>query len=188
MQQRILRILADHIAGGPSAGLHHLEQAKTGSREILRGAAHWFRRAAEQGNAYARALLGGRGVPQDDAEAVRRFRLAAEQGDANSQFNLGVMYAEGHGVPRDDAEAVRWYRLAADQGLANAQYILGAMYATGRGVPQDYAEALEWYRLAADQGHATAQTRLGSALPDARLRPLLRDGALTRRGKHLGLR
>ena len=34
----------------------------------------------------------GRGVPQDDAEAVRWYRLAAEQGNADAQFNLGVVY------------------------------------------------------------------------------------------------
>ena len=42
-------------------------------------AAIWYRRAAEQGNTYAQTFLGhmyanGRGVPQDDAEAVRRYR------------------------------------------------------------------------------------------------------------------
>ena len=43
-------------------------------------------------------------------------RARAEEGVAEAQFNLGVMYAEGRGVPQDDAEAARWYRLAAEQG------------------------------------------------------------------------
>ena len=59
---------------------------------------------------------------EDDAEAVRWYRLAAEQGHASAQFNLGLMYARGLGVSEDDAEAVRWYRLAAEQGHASAQY------------------------------------------------------------------
>ena len=63
----------------------------------------------------------GRGVPQDDAEAVKWYRLAAEQGNAAAQYNLGVMYDKGEGVPQDDAEAVKWYRLAAEQGAAAAQ-------------------------------------------------------------------
>ncbi len=67
----------------------------------------------------------GQGVPEDDAEAVRWYRLAADQGNATAQFNLGVMYDTGRGVPQDDAEAVRWYRLAADQGDADAQFNLG---------------------------------------------------------------
>ncbi len=56
----------------------------------------------------------GRGVPQDDAEAVRWYRLAAEQGLALAQYSLGVRYASGQGVPQDHAEAVRWFRLALE--------------------------------------------------------------------------
>ena len=57
----------------------------------------------------------GEGVAEDDAEAARWLRLAADQGHAGAQYNLGVMYASGRGVPEDDAEAVRWLRLAADR-------------------------------------------------------------------------
>jgi hypothetical protein len=93
----------------------------------------------------------GRGVPQDDAEAVRWYRLAADQGHATAQANLGVMYADGQGVPQDYVEAVRWYRLAADQGHARAQGNLGVMYGTGEGVPQDYVQAHMWFNLAASR-------------------------------------
>ena len=55
---------------------------------------------------------------QDYTTALRLWRLAAEQGDADSQSNLGRMYANGLGVPKDDKLAVKWYRLAADQGNA----------------------------------------------------------------------
>ena len=80
-----------------------------------------LRLAAEQGDAEAQASLAamyiqGRGLPQDDAEAVRWYRLAADQGEAQARQNLETMYHEGHGVPQDNAEAVRWFRLAADQG------------------------------------------------------------------------
>ena len=85
-----------------------------------------FQNYAEQGNALAQFNLGlmyanGEGVPEDDAEAVRWYRLGAEQGNARAQSNLGVMYASGKGVPKDDAEAVRWVRLAAEQGYATAR-------------------------------------------------------------------
>ena len=77
-------------------------------------------------------------MPQDDAEAVRWYRLAAEQGEAIAQNNLGLMYSNGWGVPQDYAEAIRWYRLLAEQGKAGAQNNLGVMYdSNGRGVPQD---------------------------------------------------
>ena len=100
-------------------------------------------------------------MPQDAAEAVRWYRLAAEQGLASAQHNLGFMYANGTGVPQDDAEAARWVRLAAEQGLAVAQFNLGSWYGTGAGVAQDDAEAARWYRLAAEQGDAVAQGGLG---------------------------
>ena len=63
----------------------------------------------------------GRGVAKDDAEAVRWYRKAAAQADANAQYNLGVMYSEGIGVAKDKAIAVSWYRKAAAQGFADAK-------------------------------------------------------------------
>jgi len=92
---------------------------------------------------------------------VKWYRKAAEQGDAQSQHNLGVMYAIGQGVPEDDAEAVKWFRKAAEQGCAEAQHKLGVMYANGKGVPEDDAEAVKWYRKAAEQGFDKAQVNLG---------------------------
>ena len=112
------------------------------------------RSCAERGNANARFQLGsmyadGRGVPEDDEEALRWYRLAAEQGDANAQFQLGSMYAHGDDVPEDGAEAVRWYRLAAEQGDVSAQLRLGLMYSTAQGVPEDMVLAYMWYNIAA---------------------------------------
>ena len=70
----------------------------------------WYRKAAEQGDAFAQHNLGfmyenGRGVAQDYAEAMRWYRKAAGQGDADAQFNLGVMYQEGRGVKQDYVQA-----------------------------------------------------------------------------------
>jgi uncharacterized protein len=85
----------------------------------------------------------------------------AQQGDASSQYKLGVMYAFGQGVPQDYKEAAKWYRLAAERGDASAQTNLGIMYSFGLGVSQDYKEAVKWYRLAAEQVVAIAQYDLG---------------------------
>ena len=79
----------------------------------------------------------------------------AEQGDADAQFNLGLMYQKGHGVPQDHKEAVKWYRLAAEQGFIFAQEILGIIYSIGMGgVSQDLKEAVKWLRLQAEQGNS----------------------------------
>ena len=55
------------------------------------------------------------------ATALREFRPLGEQGDAFSQFNLGVMYDNGLGVTENNKEAVKWYKLSAEQGKASAQ-------------------------------------------------------------------
>jgi hypothetical protein len=57
----------------------------------------------------------GDGVPQNDAEAVRFFRLAADQGHAEAQNNLGVRYDSGRGVPQDFVQAHTWYNLEASR-------------------------------------------------------------------------
>ncbi len=96
-----------------------------------------------------------------EAQDIGPLQTAAEQGDANAQFNLGLRYDDGDGVPENDREAVRWYRMAADQGHAAAQFTLGTMYSGGRDVPENDQEAVKWYRMAADQGHVDAQFDLG---------------------------
>ena len=98
----------------------------------------------------------GQGVQKDFKKAIEWYQLAATQGDAHAQHNLGVMYAKGEGVPRDFKEAVRWYRLAAEQGEARDQGNLGLMYAKGKGVLQDYVLAHMWFNLAAAQGEKVA--------------------------------
>jgi TPR repeat protein len=103
----------------------------------------------------------GEGVLEDSREAVRWYRMAAEQGLARAQYALGWMYGKGKGVQTDSAEAVRWCRMAAEQGYAAAQFNLGELCALGDGVPKDSAEAVRWYRMAAEQGLAIAQFNLG---------------------------
>ena len=105
-------------------------------------------------------------LAESDLEAshLAEDRQAAEQGDADAQFRLGIRYStfgDADSVAKDEAEATRWYRLAAEQGHAPAQTILGLRYDYGQGVPKDEAEATRWYRLAAEQGHAGAQYNLG---------------------------
>jgi TPR repeat protein len=106
----------------------------------------------------------GTGVDQDYTEAARLFRLAADQGHANSLMKLALCYIRGTGVDQNHPEAVRLYRLAADQGYASAQTFLATSYATGMGVDQDYAEAVRVYRLAVNQGYAPAQYMLGMCI------------------------
>jgi TPR repeat protein len=91
------------------------------------------------------------------ALAVEHFRRAANMGNANSQYNLGVIFGAGVGVRQNDAEAIVWFRKAAEQGVANAQHNLGVLYFNGRGVKQDVVQAESWFRKAAEQGHEQAR-------------------------------
>jgi hypothetical protein len=110
----------------------------------------------KQGVRYAK----GDGVTQDYAEAVKWFRLAAEQGNARAQSFLGLMHAKGDGVTQDYAEAVKWFKLAASRGDADAQANLGVSYDTGKGIGQNFFEAVKWFKLAAEQRHGYGQYSL----------------------------
>ena len=115
-------------------------------------------------------------APQVDAEEARKQELIAryaqqvateedhrraEQGDADAQALLAVVYYNGRGVQVDYEEAVHWARLAADQGNSLGKNMLAAAYSNGRGVEQDYYEALRWARPAAEANHPRSQIILG---------------------------
>ena len=73
---------------------------------------------AEAGDAEAHVNLGfryanGLGVPEDEAEAVRWWQMAADQGHADAQYLLGGRYFSGEGVPQDYVQAHMWYNLVA---------------------------------------------------------------------------
>ena len=96
-----------------------------------------------------------------ETQDIEEIRKAVEQGHAEAQYRLGLMYSFGQGAPQDSREAAKLIRKAAEQGHAKAQFILGFMYSTGEGVPQDYEEAVKWIRKVAEQGYALAQFSLG---------------------------
>jgi len=60
-------------------------------------------------------------VEKDLAQAAKWFGLAAEQGDADAQGSLGLLYAEEQGVERNLAEAEKWLSKAAAQGNETAR-------------------------------------------------------------------
>jgi uncharacterized protein len=90
-------------------------------------------------------------------EDLEKLKTAAEQGNADAQWKLGLMCHGGDGVSQDFAEAVYWYRKAAEQGYAEAQWLLGYMYDEGEGVTPNLAEAIKWCSKAAEQGHEGAK-------------------------------
>ena len=99
---------------------------------------------------------------RDYATALREWKPLAEQGNADAQFNLGLMYEKGWGVPQDYKTAMKWYRLAAEQGDADSQFN-STDFQKGLDAAQkgDFATALKEWKPLADQGNANAQSNLG---------------------------
>src|ERR1043166_6110853 len=100
------------------------------------GAAQALRALAERGDDTAQRELGrmhvkGEGVPKDEEEAKKLFKMANEQSDALKAYNQG-----------DFVTAMRVFRPLAEKGQPLAEYILGLMYANAQGVPENYPEAL----------------------------------------------
>jgi TPR repeat protein len=88
------------------------------------------------------------------------FRMAAEQGNPEAQFELGQMHAQGLGTTQQFEAAADWYLLAAKQGHAKAQFHLGFLYSHGQGVRQDYAKAYQWYCISDRFGYTLAKKSL----------------------------
>ena len=110
----------------------------------------------------AKSLLGA-GVAAENGDPAYAFKLisaAAHGGNAQAQFMLGWMYANGRGGERDDEMAVQWYRRSAAQGNAEAENSLGLMYEEGRGVVRDVARAESLYRKSAEKGCLGAKKNL----------------------------
>lgn len=93
--------------------------------------------------------------------AYKEFRESADEGHADSQFNVALMFEKGLGVEKDEKEAVVWYGKSAAQGNSLAQFNLGVMYENGRGSKVDFEKANEWYRKASVQGDPLAIGNLG---------------------------
>ncbi len=150
------------------AAAHDLPQAQWNLGELYasgfpgvkadaRKAAALCKRAANAGFAPAQATLAGlfaRAKKHD--RALYWWAMAAEQGDLESQFNVGQSYRLGLGAEKDEAKAFALMLKAAQGGFAPAQSRIGLAYATGEGVALDPIEAARWFELAALGGDAPA--------------------------------
>ncbi len=88
------------------------------------------------------------------------LRMAAANGDASAEFEVGARFAEGNGIGQNFAEAARWYQRSATQGFAQAQYRLATLYERGLGVQQDVNRAKVWYGRSAEAGNVKAMHNL----------------------------
>ncbi len=141
------------------------------------------------GIALSLCLVSGVGGTEMWTELFEEQLDKAEDGDADAQYEVGIMYLKGQGVEEDRAQAVRWLGSASlagneqaaaklrrmdDQrdkfnaleeraraGDVEAQYEMGMMYLKGRGVEKEQERARVWLGKAAKQGYEKAITRMG---------------------------
>lgn len=98
---------------------------------------------------------------KDYARALQLWQPLAQEGNADAQYNLGLLYHKGWGVARDMKQAQEWYTQAANQGQTDAMYNLGVMYASGDGVFRSDRQALPLFEHAAARSHLPSMYNLG---------------------------
>lgn len=119
---------------------------------------------AEQGDAsaqleYARLLkTTGNGVDQDWAKAIEMLQLSANQGNADAQWELGLMYEFANHLDADPARALGLYRSSADAGSPIGLYMLAHCYQHGIVVDEDH--------LISDSLYSQSVSQLLELVPD----------------------
>ena len=103
----------------------------------------------------------------DYGVAWRELKPLADQGNAEAQYQVGVMYNHGQSVKRSYRTAAEWYQRAAEQGHSGAQFNLGFMYYNGTAeeddpLAQSYGDAVGWLTRAAASGIGEAQYLLSN--------------------------
>lgn len=144
-------------------------EMKIGVKEQdLEKAVEWYKLAADQEytqalNILATYLTNGIYFDKNVELGMQKYKLAADLGDEDAQFNVAIMYLD-----KEDEESkklgFKYCKMAAEQGSPQAQYNVGALYIMGTGVKKDEKEAFNWYKKAADNGVVRASFYVGQML------------------------
>ena len=92
--------------------------------------------------------------------------LAALQGEAWAQYQLGIAFISGIDRRKDPEEGVLWLKKAANQNHSEAQFELGTIYSQGKDVQRDYLNAYYWISRAELSGNALARARKQKLAPE----------------------
>lgn len=111
----------------------------------------------------------------DYEEALKLYRLAADQGLALAQNRLGECYQKGVGVELNFKEAISWFQQAAAQGYDLAYFNLGVCYENGYGCRVDYLQAKNYYSLGRESDYGDGRTKLWSTAAIMRINDKLRS-------------
>ncbi len=148
---------AQYIVGGMYFRGMGTERNLNKAFQFLHGAAMQGKSTPESQKLLGEFFLTGHTVPQNYENALKWYKMAAENGDRDAQSELGYLYYSGRGVTQDLEQAFTWFEKAAYQGLAVAQYSLGIMWYSGNGVEDaDPVTSYAWLSVAASNNHPDA--------------------------------
>lgn len=161
---RALPLLLTAAAAGhalsASLAASFLEDGR-GAKRNLNEALRWYRQAARDGEPTAQSAL-VRLLPDDDPVRLTFMRDAAEAGDRDGQYQLGLHLASA-GATRNLTESFEWFGRAAAQGHVGAMLAMAQQLSDGTGVPPNRAAAVRWIERAASSSDPVANYLLGQA-------------------------
>lgn len=105
-------------------------------------------------------ILSLKGYDQKSEQSFWEIYTEALRGNAQAQFNTGVIFERGLGREKNETKALEWYIKSAEQGNIDAQYNLGLMYLSGRGTEENGEQGEKWLKAAIAQGDKEALTVL----------------------------
>ena len=115
---------------------------------------------------------------KDFPEAIRILLPLAVEGNAEAQFQIGLMYYKGDGLPKDRCVAIVWLEKAARQAHARAALMTGFTFYFGGGVKKSHELAYRWASFAHKLGHSQAKNQMfvfGHDLPQDKKDAIDRD-------------
>ncbi len=154
-ERRIQRIIQETLAEVSA-------EVQAATKDLHQASPVELEKHAVSGDPVAQYLLGrayadGKGVGKSIDDAIKWYRLAAEQGDTPSLDMLGALYFSGDGVAKDIRQARQFFQRSAELGSAIGAYSIGYMFFHGHGVEKDSKEAFRWFLQSANGGHGASQ-------------------------------
>ena len=133
--------------------------SKLNNESLNEEIAQIYLQAAELGNAIAQNELGncyynGKGVEKNIERAFEWYRIAAEQGLSEAQYNLARCFEKHH-----KKLSFIWMKKASEQSHITALYKMGEYYEYGTGVEIDIDISKQYYNRASEMGHSIAQKK-----------------------------
>lgn len=147
---------------GIGRNLEGLVKARKGD---FKNATIAWREASQLGYVKSQYNLGlsyeiGKGVKKNLHEALKHYKLAAEEGHPQALYNMALIHLKGEGgIEKDPRLAISLLESAAHLGLCEAQTYLGVHYTESE--TKDMERAVSFFKAAADQNDPEAQYFLG---------------------------